>query len=64
MSDLNIYCVTNKRLKFLEDFCYNLAWVGQNKAPDNYLKCNNKINIDMLIGEYLDMLNIEYNIGY
>tara|TARA_Y100000389_G_scaffold85488_1_gene82227 strand:- start:62 stop:862 length:801 start_codon:yes stop_codon:yes gene_type:complete len=45
MSDLNIYCVTNKRLKFLEDFCYNLAWVGQNKAPDNYLKCNNKMNI-------------------
>ena len=45
MSDLNIYCITNKRLKFLEDFCYNLAWVGQNKTPNNYLRCNNKINI-------------------
>ena len=45
MSDLNIYCITNKRLKFLEDFCYNLAWVGQNKIPNNYLGCNNKINI-------------------
>ena len=45
MSDLNIYCITNKRLKFLEDFCYNLAWVGQNKTPNNYLRCNNMINI-------------------
>ena len=44
MSDINIYCVTNKRLKFLEDFYYNLAWVGNEEAPNNYLKCNDKIN--------------------
>ena len=40
-----MYCVTNKRLKFLENFTYNLAWVGKEKAPDNYLKCDSKDNI-------------------
>ena len=40
-----MYCVTNKRLKFLENFTYNLSWVGKEKAPDNYLKCDSKDNI-------------------
>ena len=45
MSGLSIYCVTNKRVKFLENFFYNLAWVGNQDAPKNYLKCDNKKNI-------------------
>ena len=28
MTKLEMYCVTNKRLNFLEDCNYNLSWVG------------------------------------
>jgi len=45
MTKLNIYCVTNKRVNFLENHAYNLAWVGNETAPINYLKCDNKENI-------------------
>ena len=40
-----MYCVTNKRLKFLENSNYNLSWVGLDKCPENYIKSNDKINI-------------------
>ena len=40
-----MYCVTNKRLKFLENSSYNLSWVGLDECPENYIKSNNKINI-------------------
>ena len=43
--DLELYCITNKRTKFLENTSYKLCWVGSEKAPDNYLKCNSGINI-------------------
>ena len=42
---LELFCITNKRIKFLENSSYKLCWVGQEKAPDGYLKCDNKINI-------------------
>ena len=45
MNKLNIYCVTNKRVKILEDSTYNLAWVGKEKAPSGYLKCDSDNNI-------------------
>ena len=45
MSKLEMYCVTNKRLKFLESSNYNLSWVGLEKCPENYIKSNSKINI-------------------
>ena len=45
MTKLSIYCVTNKRIKFLENYPYNLAWVGNQVAPINYLKCDDKKNI-------------------
>ncbi len=45
MKNLNIFCITNKRIKFLENFHYNLAWVGQEKSPENYIKCDSKKNI-------------------
>jgi len=43
--NLELFCVTNKRLRFLEKSSYNLAWVGLDNAPKNYLKCDSKINI-------------------
>ena len=45
MSKLEMYCVTNKRLKFLESSRYNLSWVGLEECPQNYIKSNDKINI-------------------
>ena len=36
---LELFCITNKRIKFLENSSYKLCWVGQEKAPDGYLKC-------------------------
>ena len=42
MTRLSIYCVTNKRIEFLENYSYNLAWVGNQVAPINYLKCDDK----------------------
>ena len=45
MSQLEIYCVTNKRLDILEDFNYKLGWVGKEAAPKNYIRCDDKDNI-------------------
>lgn len=44
-TEIELFCVTNKRTKFLESTNYKLCWVGLEKAPDNYLKCNSGINI-------------------
>ena len=43
--ELDIYCVTNKRIKFLENFTYKLAGVGKDNFPDQYLNCNSLDNI-------------------
>ena len=40
---LEIYCVTNKDLKFLRDLNYNLAGVGKNKFSDRYIKTQKDI---------------------
>ena len=45
MNNLEIYCVTNKKLLFLEDTNLKLAAVGKENFSDKYLKCDNKINI-------------------
>ena len=45
MNNLEIYCVTNKKLLFLENTNLKLAAVGKENFSDKYLKCNNKINI-------------------
>ena len=42
---LEIYCVTNKKLSYLENFDYNLATVGTDSFPDKYIKCNYGDNI-------------------
>ena len=44
MSNLEIYCVTNKKLTFLENFNYNLSWVGLDDCPrDILIQIQNKI---------------------
>ena len=45
MSNLEIYCVTNKSMPFLEEFNYKLSAVGQEEFSDNYLKCDYGDNI-------------------
>ena len=45
MKHLEIYCVTNKALSFLNDTNYERAWVGQENPPKNYLRCDNGDNI-------------------
>ena len=44
MNKLEIYCVTNKPIKFLNNTGYKLAAVGKEKFPKNYIKCNKKLS--------------------
>ena len=46
MNNLKIYCVTNKKLKFLEQLPLKLVGVGKDHFSNFYLKCNDKDNID------------------
>ena len=45
MNKLKLYCTTNKPVNFLENTNINLAWVGLDKKPQNYIGCDNKDNI-------------------
>ena len=47
MSSLDIYCVTNKIVNFIEEknINYKIAWVGKEKPKLNYISCNEKDNI-------------------
>ena len=45
MTNLSLYCVTNKSSDFLEKLPMNLVGVGQNKFNNRYLKCDYKDNI-------------------
>ena len=45
MEKIKIYCVTNKPVSFLNESKYNLAWVGKEESPENYLKCDTQDNI-------------------
>ncbi len=45
MSKLQIYCVTDKEIPFLEESDYKLAAVGRKNFSDKYLKCDFKDNI-------------------
>ena len=45
MNNLKIYCVTNKKLSFLEKTSMKLVGVGKEEFSNNYLKCDTKINI-------------------
>ena len=45
MNNLEIYCVTNKQLDFLEKTPLKLVGVGEEKFPSRYLECKTKDNI-------------------
>ena len=45
MNNLDIYCVTNKRIQFLENSSYKLCSVGKNFSHENYQKSDIKQNI-------------------
>ena len=56
---LDIYCVTDKDLKFLRNLDYNLAAVGKNNFSERYIKCNHKDNI-FYKEEYYSELTFHY----
>jgi len=45
MKNLEIYCVTDKPITFLENFNYQLCGVGDNKFSEKYLRCDTHKNI-------------------
>ena len=45
MKNLEIYCVTNKKLEFLEKTPFKLVGVGKDEFPENYIRCDTKDNI-------------------
>ena len=45
MKNLEIYCVTNKKLDFLEKTHLKLVGVGKEKFSENYMRCDTKDNI-------------------
>jgi len=44
-NNLQIFCITNKKLNFFDNLEYNMVAVGKEKFPANYIKCDNKKNI-------------------
>ena len=56
---LQIYCVTNKRIKKIENTNYKLAAVGKNIFPKNYLRCDTGDNI-FYKEEYYSELTFHY----
>tara|TARA_B100000787_G_scaffold98836_1_gene72897 strand:- start:918 stop:1715 length:798 start_codon:yes stop_codon:yes gene_type:complete len=59
MNKMDIYCITNKRVGFLENFSYKLSWVGDQNVPNNYLRCDNKKNI-FFKEKYYSELTFQY----
>ena len=59
MNNLEIYCVTDKRLEYLENSDYNLAAVGKNNFPGNYYRCDSGDNI-FYKEEYYSELTFHY----
>tara|TARA_B100000989_G_C19429690_1_gene422456 strand:- start:2 stop:799 length:798 start_codon:yes stop_codon:yes gene_type:complete len=45
MFDLDIFCVTDKHINFLDKSEYKIGWVGKEKPKKNYITCNTNINI-------------------
>ena len=45
MSNLKIFCVTDKEVKFLKNTNYKIGWVGKEIPPENYILSNVNDNI-------------------
>jgi hypothetical protein len=59
MKNLEMYCVTNKTLDFLEGSNYAIGWVGQEKPPQHYLTCDTEDNI-FFKEKYYSELTFQY----
>ena len=61
MSLLDIYCVTNKQVSFLEEknITYKIGWVGKDQPQSSYIYCNKKDNI-FLKEKYYSELTFHY----
>ena len=42
---IKFFCVTNKEVDFIKKDNHRLCWVGNSIPPDNYIRCDYKINI-------------------
>ena len=42
---IKFFCVTNKEIDFIKKNNHHLCWVGNSDPPDNYIRCDNKLNI-------------------
>ena len=45
MKNLKIYCVTNKKINYLEKKNYNFGWVGKEPVPNGYISCRENNDI-------------------
>ena len=59
MKNLEIYCITNKVVNFLDNTNYKIGWVGQEKPPNNYIICNDQDNI-FFKEKYYSELTFQY----
>lgn len=59
MNNLKIYCVTDKKLDYLEDLDLLLASAGKNQLPNKYINCNEGDNINYK-EEYYSELTFHY----
>ena len=63
-SKLKIYCVTNKRIKFLENSKCILAGVGKENFPSTYLQPTTKDNINFKELYYSELINCNYCVNF
>ena len=62
MKNLEIYCVTNKKLEFLEKTPFKLVGVGKDEFPENYIRCDTKDNIYYKKGNiYIEIFMCNYS---
>jgi hypothetical protein len=45
MEKIKFYCVTNKKVEFLNTQNFKFCWVGDGTPPENYLRCDEGDNI-------------------
>ena len=55
MDNLQIYCVTDKEIDYLENLNLILAGVGKNKFKKKYLNCKSGINIQSKEKNYSEL---------
>ena len=51
---IKMFCLTHKKVNFLEDYKYNLVNIGEKEISSNYLNCNLGDNIISNSGDNFD----------